>query len=86
LDVALNPVAAQGYHFSEWGGACSGSGACVVKMNDTQSVTVKFVKDSPTPAVPAMSTFGMGLFMVALLAVAVFVISRRRRGTPLNLP
>jgi hypothetical protein len=73
VDVTLTAVAAPGYDFSGWGGACSGSGACVVKMNDTQSVKVTF-----TPAaapVPALGQWG-------LLALTLLIVTAgwRRRA------
>src|SRR5690349_10759233 len=36
--VTLTPTPAQGSVFSGWGGACTGIGACVVTMNQNQSV------------------------------------------------
>jgi len=40
--VGLIAVAASGYSFSHWGGACLGSGACNARMNSNQSVTATF--------------------------------------------
>jgi hypothetical protein len=72
-EVTLTAVAAQGYDFSGWAGACSGSGACVVKMNDTQSVNVRF---TPSAApVPALGQWG-------LLALTLLIVTAgwRRRA------
>ena len=40
VTVIANPT--DGYQFSEWGGDCSGRGACVVTMDANQSVTANF--------------------------------------------
>ena len=76
-EATLTAVAAQGYHFSGWAGACSGSGACVVKMNDTQSVNATFVQDPP-PAllVPALGQWSL-LALMLLIATAGWRLSRR---------
>ena len=41
-NVTLTAVAAPGNAFSGWSGACSGTGACTVTMNQAQSVTAAF--------------------------------------------
>jgi Pro-kumamolisin, activation domain/Divergent InlB B-repeat domain len=45
LQVALTQTAASGWAFTGWGGACSGTGSCVVTMNTAQSVTAAFTQD-----------------------------------------
>jgi uncharacterized repeat protein (TIGR03803 family) len=40
--VTLTASGASGSSFSGWGGACSGTGSCVVTMNASQSVTAAF--------------------------------------------
>lgn len=40
--VTLNAIAASGSVFSEWTGACTGGGACVVTMNTATSVSANF--------------------------------------------
>jgi len=40
--VTLTAVAASGYRFSGWGGACSGTGACTVSMTAARSVAATF--------------------------------------------
>ncbi len=42
--VALTAVPAQGYAFTGWSGACSGSGSCTVTMNAAKSVTATFAQ------------------------------------------
>ena len=42
VTVISNP--ADGYQFSEWAGGCTGSGDCVVTMDDDKSVTANFVR------------------------------------------
>ena len=53
ITVVANPT--EGYQFSEWGGDCSGRGACVVAMDADQSVMAKFapVFDLTVTADPA---------------------------------
>ncbi|MEZ4861597.1 MAG: choice-of-anchor Q domain-containing protein [Caldilineaceae bacterium] len=45
--VKLNPVPAQGFVFSGWGGACSGVGDCSVTMDRDQQVTASFTTAPP---------------------------------------
>lgn len=42
-NVTLSAVPDTGYLFKQWGGACSGSGTCIVTMNGTQNVTATFM-------------------------------------------
>jgi hypothetical protein len=42
VSVTLTPTPASGSVFAGWGGACTGSGACVVAMNAAQNVTATF--------------------------------------------
>jgi hypothetical protein len=42
--VTLTPTPAGGWAFSNWGGACSGSGGCIVAINAAESVTATFVQ------------------------------------------
>jgi hypothetical protein len=42
--VTLTPTPANGWAFSSWGGACSGSGGCTVTMNAAESVTATFAQ------------------------------------------
>ena len=53
ITVVANPT--EGYQFSEWGGDCSGRGACVVAMDADHSVMAKFapVLDLTVTADPA---------------------------------
>lgn len=50
--VSLTATPAEGYRFSGWSGACTGSGQCVVKVNATKIVIAMFSSDAP-PAVTA---------------------------------
>jgi len=43
--VTLTPSPTNGWAFSSWGGACSGSGGCTVTMNAAEPVTATFVQD-----------------------------------------
>jgi hypothetical protein len=42
--VTLTPTPASGWSFTSWGGACSGSGSCIVTMNSAQSVSATFTQ------------------------------------------
>src|SRR5437870_1850779 len=44
--VTLAQSAGTGYTFTGWGGACSGTGACVVTMTTANSVTAQFTLNS----------------------------------------
>jgi hypothetical protein len=44
--VILTASPVNGWSFSSWGGACSGSGGCTVIMNAAESVTATFVQDA----------------------------------------
>ncbi|MEK6932753.1 MAG: hypothetical protein AABW56_03075, partial [Nanoarchaeota archaeon] len=41
--VTLTANAADGYTFTEWGGACSGTSTCIVSMTQVQSVIATFI-------------------------------------------
>ncbi|GEM_PF-1011131 len=45
--VTLAATPDPGMEFAGWGGACSGTGPCVVTMSEPQSVTATFVDDTP---------------------------------------
>ena len=44
--VSLSPVASNGSTFIGWGGACSGTGACVVTLNAAATVTADYAVNS----------------------------------------
>ena len=46
--VTLTPTPAAGWSFSSWSGACTGSEACVVTMEDNKSVTATFTQNDYT--------------------------------------
>jgi Ca2+-binding RTX toxin-like protein len=46
--VTLTPQPSQGWAFSGWGGACSGTGPCTVTMIGDRSVTASFVLAPPS--------------------------------------
>ncbi len=52
--VTVMASPAEGRQFSRWTGDCSGSGACVVTMDNSKSVTAEFVRvfDLTTEAIP----------------------------------
>ena len=51
--VTLNAAPAQGWNFTGWSGACSGTGSCVVTMTQAQSVSAMF--NLNCPAEPAQN-------------------------------
>ena len=51
--VTLNATAAGGWVFSDWSGACTGTGPCNVTMSQAQSVTANFSQLSYTLTVTA---------------------------------
>ena len=59
--VELTPVAAAGSTFTGWSGACSGTGGCIVTMDQARSVTATFNLVAPPivvpPSVPASGLF-----------------------------
>jgi hypothetical protein len=48
-DVSLSASAASGSSFDSWGGACSGSSGCTLKMSDDAQVFATFKKNAPAP-------------------------------------
>jgi hypothetical protein len=55
--VTLTPTADAGSSFAGWGGACSGTGACTVTMDQARSVTATF---NLIPLVPPSHTLTVG--------------------------
>ena len=53
--VPLSQVPTSGHSFAGWGGACSGTGACSVTMNQPRTVSAGF-----TPPLPATLTITAG--------------------------
>jgi hypothetical protein len=60
--VSLVAVPATGSEFANWGGACSGNGACIITMNAPESVSATFNKSTFNLTV---STSGTGTGTVA---------------------
>lgn len=54
--VTLNETPNSGSTFGGWGGACSGSGSCVVTLNKASSVTATFILSPPTLTVTVTGT------------------------------
>src|ERR1041384_7654597 len=55
--VTLTPVAATGYAFNGWTGACSGTGACMVSGNGALTAAATFVAVAPPPPPAGPSTY-----------------------------
>ena len=53
--VTLTPTPAAGWSFAGWGGACGGTGGCVVTMNTAQSVAATFTQNPPAAEPPPPS-------------------------------
>ena len=58
--VTLVATAASGSTFDGWGGACVGTGNCVLTMNATQNVTATFTISTPTTALLNVTRSGTG--------------------------
>jgi hypothetical protein len=50
--VTLTETPNAGYQFAGWAGACTGSGACVVTVNNAEAVTASFSRVPPPPPPP----------------------------------
>ena len=74
--VTLTATPATGSSFGGWSGACSGSGACSITMNQPESVGATF-DAVPVVAVPGLT--GPGLVAIAALFAALLVW-RSREG------
>jgi hypothetical protein len=58
--VALTATPADGWAFTGWTGACTGTGACSVTMNGPESVSASFTELPPTDYVAYYSFNGAG--------------------------
>lgn len=58
--VKLAATPAQGFVFSGWGGACTGTGECSVMLNSNQSVVATFVPAPPTTYTLTVQVSGDG--------------------------
>jgi len=59
--VTLTPSPAAGYSFSSWSGACTGTGACSVTMDQARSVKANFISCAAqvgSTCYPTMGTAG----------------------------
>ena len=63
--VTLTATPASGYQFSGWYGPCSGTGTCLVTMDQVQLVTAQFAASSPTP-IPTLNEWLQGLLLLGL--------------------
>jgi hypothetical protein len=80
--VTLTATPAAGSAFAGWGGACTGLGACVVLMDQLQTVTATFLSNGPPPGalqVPTLSQWGLVLLALLVGLTAVVQGARRRR-------
>jgi hypothetical protein len=53
--VSLTASPTDGHGFNGWGGACSGTGACVVTMDSAKNVTATFTAIAPPPVTYALA-------------------------------
>ena len=52
--VTLTATPGSGASLSQWGGACGGSGSCVVSMTTARSVSATFTTSPPPPGPPSL--------------------------------
>lgn len=58
--VTLSAAPANGYSFTGWGGACSGTGACSVSMTAARTVTATFTQNAPSHYTLSVTVTGSG--------------------------
>ncbi len=58
--VSLTATAASGWRFDSWSGACTGSGACSVRMDQARNVSARFVQAAPVRYTLSVSVSGSG--------------------------
>jgi hypothetical protein len=78
--VTLTATPSPGYVFAGWGGACTGLGACVVLMDQIQTVDATFLPSAVPIAVveiPTLSQWAL-LVMCGLIALVAFAHRRLR--------
>ena len=68
--MTLTATAASGSTFAGWGGACSGTGACVVTLSANRAVTATF-NASASPAPPAAAPGTLSVTRIAADATGV---------------
>ncbi len=56
--VTLTATADPGFELAAWSGACSGTGTCVVTMDQARTVGAEFAVESVSPQVAALATAG----------------------------
>lgn len=77
--VTLTPVASNGYSFSGWSGACTGSGSCVVTMSASESVSADFTQNQYSTAAPFLtvtpSPFSFGPIQIGTTSIQTVQVS-----------
>jgi Divergent InlB B-repeat domain/IPTL-CTERM motif len=69
--VTLVATPVQGYQFAGWSGACSGTGPCVVLMNNIQDVDATFLPAAgPGVSIPTLSEWMLLLLSLLIALVA----------------
>jgi uncharacterized repeat protein (TIGR02543 family) len=56
--VTLSASPDSGWQLSAWGGACTGTGSCVVTMDSAKSVSATFIQPPPPPPPGSVSLLG----------------------------
>jgi Metallo-peptidase family M12/Divergent InlB B-repeat domain/FG-GAP-like repeat len=58
--ASLSATPAEGYTFTGWGGACTGTGSCTFSMNSAKAVTATFTTSAPSTQTLTVSKTGPG--------------------------
>jgi subtilisin family serine protease len=83
--VTLTASALAGYEFAGWGGACSGTGSCVVTLNGNSAVSAVFQATNHAPVAQADSYDGTaGVVMNVTAAMGVLKNDSDPDGNPLT--
>lgn len=78
--VTLTATASPGSVFAGWGGACTGLGACVVLMDQVQTVSATFISNAPPPGAQQVPTLSQWALVLLALLVGLAGAAYGTRG------